>query len=185
MNVIVTGAGGALGSRVVKAFAESGDNVLVLPEGVDLSDPNAVEAVTRIASGAQPLGALVHLAGGYQGGGRIEDTSPEVFAGMMRINFYTALNAFRAVLPLMKQQRSGRIVAISAEAARVPTASVAAYAASKAALYSLVQSVDEENKDLGIRAKAFTPIVLDTDARRDQLAQEILTFVHATAARAA
>jgi 2,3-dihydro-2,3-dihydroxybenzoate dehydrogenase len=104
---------------------------------------------------------------------------------MMRINFYTALNAYKAVLPLMKQQRSGRIVAISAEAARVPTASVAAYAASKAALYSLVQSVDEENKDLGIRAKAFTPIVLDTDARRDQLAQEILAFVHATAARAA
>jgi short-subunit dehydrogenase len=182
MNVIVTGAYGALGKRVAKAFTEQGDNVSLLPAGMDLSDTNGTGALTQIALAAKPLDALVHLAGGYDGGARIEDTSSTVFADMMRMNFYTAVNAFKAVLPIMVQQRSGRIVAIAAEAARIPVATVSAYAASKAALYSLAQSVNAENNELGIHALALTPRVMDTDAVRDQTAQAIVAFVHMTPA---
>jgi short-subunit dehydrogenase len=185
MNVIVTGAHGALGKRVISAFASQGDGVLLLPAGVDLTDPKGISEFNRIVLNARPVDALVHLAGGYEGGSRIEDTLPTVFANMMKINFNTAVNAFKAVLPIMVQQRSGRIVAIAAEAARVPTATVAAYAASKAALYSLVQTVNAENNGLGIFATALTPRVLDTDLVRDQIAQEIVSFVHETKAHAA
>jgi len=185
MNVIITGAHGSLGKRVVKEFAERGDTTLALPSGVDLTGAEGLEELNRLVRGAKPLDALIHLAGGYDGGRRMEEIARGVFDRMMKLNFATAVNAFQAVLPVMVQQRSGRIVAIAAEAARVPTALVAAYAASKAALYSLVQSVNAENGELGISAEALTPLVLDGDALRDRVADEIFAFVHRTTARAA
>jgi short-subunit dehydrogenase len=183
MNVIITGAHGALGQRVVKEFVERGDTTLVLAAGADLTGGEGVQELTRLVQTAKPLDALVHLAGGYDGGSRMEQTPQAVFDTMMKINFGAAVSAFQAVLPVMLQQGSGRIVAISAEAARVPTALVAAYAASKAALYSLVQSVNAENTGSGIRAEALTPLVLNTDTLRDRVAQEIFAFVHEATAR--
>ena len=185
MNVVITGAHGELGKRVLKAFTERGDTTLMLPAGVDLSDTAGIDALDQLARSVTPLDALVHLAGGYDGGKRIEDTDDAVFAKMMKTNFTTAVSAFRTVLPIMVRQRSGRIVAIAAEAARVPTSLAAAYAASKAALYSLVQSVNAENNALGIHAVALTPRVLDTVAVRDQAASEIVSFVHGLAASGA
>ncbi|HUP03512.1 MAG TPA: SDR family NAD(P)-dependent oxidoreductase [Bryobacteraceae bacterium] len=178
MNVLLTGAQGNLGKRVLQAFADRGDRTLLLPLGFDLTESSGLAELKRIARSAQPLDALVHLAGGFEGGTRMEDTPPSVFAAMMKANLSTSLGAFQTVLPIMTAQKSGSIVAISAEAARVPTATVSAYAASKAALYSLVQSVNAENNETGIRALALTPRVLDTDERRDQAAREIVAFVH-------
>jgi short-subunit dehydrogenase len=185
MNIMITGAHGGLGKRVIEAFRLRGDRVLALPAGTDLAAPEGILVFNQIALDTRPLDALVHLAGGYEGGRRIEDTLTSVFDSMMKTNFTTAVNAFRAVLPIMVRQGSGRIVAIAAEAARLSSATVAAYAASKAALYSLVQSVNAENNDLGIHATALTPRVLDTDFVRDQAAQEIVSFVHETKAHAA
>jgi short-subunit dehydrogenase len=181
MNVLITGAQGNLGKRVLQALAARGDSALIFPLGSDLAEPEGIAELMRLARGAKPLGALVHLAGGYEGGARMEETPPAAFANMMRMNFTTALAAFQAVLPVMAAQRSGRIVAVSAQAAREPSAMVSAYAASKAALYSLVQSINAENNDRGVHALALTPRVLDTDERRDQAAREILSFLHAEA----
>jgi len=185
MNVLITGAQGNLGKRVLMALAARSDDALVFPPGFDLAGPDGIAELRRLARGASPLGALVHLAGGYGGGTRLEDTPPAAFATMTRMNFTTSLAAFQAVLPVMAAQRSGRIVAISAEAARMPSALVSAYAASKAALYSLVESVNAENNERGIYAVALTPRVLDTDERRDQAAREILSFLHGRGAEIA
>jgi len=71
-----------------------------------------------------------------------------------------------AVLPKMRVQRSGHIIAIGSKAAVEPAPMVAAYGASKAALVSLIRSVAAENKDMGISVNAVLPATMDTPANR-------------------
>jgi NAD(P)-dependent dehydrogenase (short-subunit alcohol dehydrogenase family) len=69
----------------------------------------------------------------------------------------------------MREQGSGVIVAIGARPAVHPTAGLGAYAASKAALLSLVQTIALENKDRSIRANAILPGTMDTPANRSAM----------------
>ena len=66
----------------------------------------------------------------------------------------------------MRKANRGRIVAISSRLAAETAAGVAAYAASKAALVSLVRSAALENRDAGITANAILPGTIDTPANR-------------------
>jgi NAD(P)-dependent dehydrogenase (short-subunit alcohol dehydrogenase family) len=85
---------------------------------------------------------------------------------MMAVNFNTAFYLMRAVLPHMRAQGGGRIVAIGSKAAVEPQAMVGAYAASKAALVSLVRTVARENTDANIAANVVLPGTMDTPANR-------------------
>jgi NAD(P)-dependent dehydrogenase (short-subunit alcohol dehydrogenase family) len=72
----------------------------------------------------------------------------------------------RAVLPEMRAQGAGRILAIGSRTAVEPQPGVGAYSASKAALVSLVKTVALENKDRGITANVVLPGTMDTPANR-------------------
>jgi NAD(P)-dependent dehydrogenase (short-subunit alcohol dehydrogenase family) len=71
------------------------------------------------------------------------------------------------VVPHMRRAGRGRIVAIASRAAVEPAAGVAAYAASKAAMLSLVRSIALENRDAHITANAILPGTIDTEANRE------------------
>jgi len=73
---------------------------------------------------------------------------------------------FRADRPPGTHQGAGRIVAIGSKAAIEPAAMAGAYAASKAALVSLVRTVARENSDRGIAANVVLPGTMDTSANR-------------------
>src|SRR5262249_19613988 len=81
---------------------------------------------------------------------------------MMNVNVRAAFHAFRAVIPHMRKAGRGRIVAIGSKAAVDTAPGIAAYAASKAALVSLVRSVAAENAGFGITANAILPGTIDT-----------------------
>jgi len=185
--LLITGANGGLGRAVTQAFLDAGAMVGGAAQEIrdsDFSNPNfmalsgAVSTAAEAAAVAQKVKArwgridgLMHLIGGFAGGTRVEETTDETFEKMLAMNLRAAFHFIRAVVPGMREQGWGRIVAIGSRTAVVPTAMVGAYAASKAALVSLVETVALENKDRGITANVILPGTMDTPANRDAMPQ--------------
>jgi NAD(P)-dependent dehydrogenase (short-subunit alcohol dehydrogenase family) len=179
---LVTGADGGLGTHVTKAMLDAGFTVIGLASKIHSSDsdnPNftampikldslgaAKKAVETILARFGKIDVLAHLVGGYAGGQSIADMDDATFQGMFDINVNAAFHILRAVIPPMRQAKSGRIVAIGSRAAEDPGANVGAYSASKSALVSLIRSVAIENKDAGITANVILPGTMDTPGNR-------------------
>ena len=177
MNVIVTGAGGGLGTAVAKRFAESGATVIGVERewreqpgfiaiSADLTSADGCENMAAQALKHGPIGALVHLVGGFAGGSPVAETAEATWDLMMNINLRAAFFTMRSVLRPMTGARSGSIVAIGSRAALEPMPNFAAYSVAKAALVALVKNVAAETKDLGITANAVLPSIIDTPANR-------------------
>lgn len=177
MAVIITGAGGGLGTAVSRAFLERGSQVIGVARSwrepvpfptisADLTTAKGCSAMVEEGLKQGPIDALVHLVGGFSGGSPIAQTSDETWDLMMNINVRGAFFAMRAVLKPMMEAKRGRIVAVGARAAVEAAPNFAAYAISKAALVALVKNVAAETKDSGITANAVLPSTIDTPANR-------------------
>ncbi len=180
--VLITGAKGGLGSFVTEAFLAAGDTVIGTSKSIQASDFSNSRFValasdlTDAASTDQLVGCvmqrfqridvLVHVMGGFSGGKPVDETDDATWDRMMNLNLRSAFNILRAVIPHMRAGRGGRIVAIASRAAAEPTANIAAYGASKAAVVSLIKSAALENKDRGITVNAILPGTMNTDANR-------------------
>lgn len=181
--VIVTGATGGLGASVTAAFLDAGARVAAVDRSAQQKDHPGADRFVPIAAdlssltGAQAAVAatmacwgrvdvLVHLIGGFAGGVPVADSDDATFDRMMNLNLRTALHMFRAVLPHMRAQGHGRILAIGSRSAVEPSPMSGLYAASKAALVSLVRTVAAENADRGIGANVVLPGTMDTPANR-------------------
>jgi NAD(P)-dependent dehydrogenase (short-subunit alcohol dehydrogenase family) len=180
--VLITGANGGLGTFVTAAFLEAGAQVVGTSRQIDnrafshpkfeaiaadLTRPN--DASHLVADALDKFGridALVHTTGGFAFGGGIHETDGATWESMLNLNLRAAVNLLRAVLPVMRKQERGRIVAIGARAGVEPAANISAYAASKAALVSLVKTAALENRKLGITANVILPGTIDTEANR-------------------
>jgi NAD(P)-dependent dehydrogenase (short-subunit alcohol dehydrogenase family) len=190
-SVVLTGVGreGQVGEAVARAFAERGARVLLvdrqeeeararsdalLKDGLrsaslsaDLSDPAAVETLAARVRDATSgrVHALVHLAGGFAASGPVADSDPVAWTRQLTINFTTAYLTARAFLPLVRATK-GAMVFFGSEAA-LPGARVsgiAAYAAAKGAVLTLVQAIAQEERDNGVRANALAPAAIRTAA---------------------
>ena len=172
-TVLITGASGGLGVAVSQCFAESGANAI----GVSRNSPGTIQADLSSLAAAQALvdqvharhdsiDVLVHLVGGFAGGKAVQETDDATLDRMFEINFRSAFHIIRAVLPAMRSRKSGCILAIASRAAIDPQPGIGAYAASKAALVSLLRTVALENKDAGISANVILPATIDTPANR-------------------
>ncbi|MCW5980640.1 MAG: SDR family NAD(P)-dependent oxidoreductase [Bryobacteraceae bacterium] len=178
--VLITGAEGGLGAFVTKAFLEAGALVAGVSRSInesdfphpsfaaisaELSDSSAAEAVAaQVVERFGKLDALIHLVGGFAGGQPVADTDDATVDKMLDMNFRSAFHVMRAAVRRMKG--GGRIVAIGSRAVSEPVAAIAAYAASKAALISLVRTLAVENRDAGITANVIVPTTIDTPATR-------------------
>jgi NAD(P)-dependent dehydrogenase (short-subunit alcohol dehydrogenase family) len=179
--VLITGAKGGLGRSVTAAFLRSGACVTGSSRSIaqtDFPDPRFLAAPADLLDPAQVtqlvetvvarwgrIDALVHLAGGFTGGA-LHETTDAIWDEMMNSNLRAAFHTMRAVIPAMRKARRGRIVAIASRLAVETAPGVAAYAASKAALVSLIRSTAMENRDLGITANAILPETIDTPKNR-------------------
>ncbi len=189
----ITGGAGALGSALARTLVERGYKVLLLdtPHGkaraealaVDLGAENAhvfssdfasgdawasALAASKSALGGLPTHAAL-VAGGWAGGKPVhEATDDSAWEQMMRANGDTAFRALRALLPAMVAARSGSIVVVGSRAVERPWTSggSAAYAASKAAVVTLAQTIAEEVLAHGVRVNAVLPSTMDTPANR-------------------
>jgi NAD(P)-dependent dehydrogenase (short-subunit alcohol dehydrogenase family) len=180
----ITGAFGVLGSAVAKAAAEqgarlalidfakapppglpSGDDVLVLG-GVDLSDAVAAgAAIDAVADRFGGLDALLNIAGGFRWE-TLETSLAEGWHRLFLINVQTAANASRAAIPYLRKSPAGRIVNVGANAALKASMGMGPYAASKAGVHSLTESLAEELKADDVTVNAVLPSILDTPTNR-------------------
>jgi NAD(P)-dependent dehydrogenase (short-subunit alcohol dehydrogenase family) len=180
--VLITGAKGGLGSFVTPAFLEAGARVTGVSRSIADSDfpherfsalateisdgGSAAKTIAAAVEASGRIDALVHLVGGFAGGKPIAETSDDVIDRMFDMNFRSALHLIRAALPYMRKQAGGRLIAIGSKAAVEPAPMAGVYAATKAALVSLIRTVARENGDRGITANVVLPGTMDTPANR-------------------
>jgi NAD(P)-dependent dehydrogenase (short-subunit alcohol dehydrogenase family) len=191
---IVVGAGGELGRATAEVLAGAGYTVVgvdrneqglkELSDGIrrvvgDATDPAAAKSlVDEIAAEVGPPEVLVNTIGMFRLGEAVAVT-PEDLRVLMDVNLGAALWLSQAVEPYMRQRGKGSIVHVSARPATDPTAGMAAYGLSKAALSHLVGILDLELRPHGIRVNAVAPQLIDTAANRANFPAELLA--HATA----
>ncbi len=182
MSILITGAGGGLGSEVCRVFTEAGLKIVAVDRAwkapapyptidADLSTAEGAAAMVAQTLAHGPIDALIHLVGGFSGGKSIAETDDKTWDLMMNVNLRVAVNAIRAALKPMMEARHGRIVAIGSRAAVEPSPKLAAYAVSKAALVALVKNTAAEVKDFGITANVVLPSTIDTAANRKAMPQ--------------
>jgi 3-oxoacyl-[acyl-carrier protein] reductase len=178
--VVITGAAGALGRVVADRALNDGatvatidhgqNDILETPQhlqigGVDLS--NAAQASRAIADIAAKLGridALVNIAGAFKFE-TIADGDDASWETMHRLNLLTALNTSRAAIPHLAASKAGRIVNIGAIGALEAGSGMGPYAASKAGVHKLTESLAAELKGK-VTVNAVLPSTIDTPANR-------------------
>lgn len=183
---VVTGAGRGIGAAVARALAEDGARVAVVDRDganaeavaaglpgpalacpADVSDPAAVEDLTeRAERELGPVGILVNVAGILRPGSAL-DLDDRDWAEHLAVNAGGVLHACRAVARRMVPRRSGAIVTVASNAARVPRTRLAAYAASKAAAVQYTKCLGLELAEHGIRCNVVSPGSTDTAMQRD------------------
>jgi NAD(P)-dependent dehydrogenase (short-subunit alcohol dehydrogenase family) len=186
---IVAGAGGGLGQATAITLAAAGLTVVAvdrdevalkeLPDGIhtevaDATDPNTAKPLAeRIVAKLGPPAILVNTIGAYALGDALS-TTPDALHTMVDVNVGPALWLTQAVVPYMQQSGSGAIVHVAARPGVEPTAGVAAYAISKAALIHLTRTLDVELRPLGIRVNVVAPQVIATAKNKAMFPPDML-----------
>lgn len=171
---VVTGAGRGIGQRIAEVLSGNGAKVAALDleapshDGIlgiacDVSDEVAIDAAFgRIEADLGTVSVLVLNAGIYPIV-PFEETTRELWDRTIAINLTGAFLCARRALPGMREQGYGRIVGIGSSAGKAGgKRSVAAYAASKAGLMTLMKSIANEYAKHGITANALAPALIDT-----------------------
>jgi NAD(P)-dependent dehydrogenase (short-subunit alcohol dehydrogenase family) len=178
---LVTGAGRGMGVDIVKAALAAGhdvvatgrdvqkvrnaigdhDSLLIAP--LDVTSPADADAAVEFA--LQKLGrldVLVNNAGNFYGG-FFEELSPGQVRSQMETLLFGPMNVTRAVLPVMRKQRSGLVVTISSTAGITGLVFCSAYAAAKFGVEGWMESLAQEIAPFGIRTMLVEPGFFRTD----------------------
>ncbi len=172
---IVKGAGRGMGVDIVRAAIAAGHSVVakgrnptavenslgksdqLLVTKLDVTNPgDAVAAVTAAVARFGRVDVLVNNAGNFYAG-FFEELSPEDFRAQVETNLFGPINVTRAVLPVMRMQRSGLIVTISSTAGITGQAFVSAYSAAKFGVEGWMESLTPELAPFGIRTMLVEP----------------------------
>ena len=124
---------------------------------LDLVDPESiVTAVAEIMARSGRIDALVNNAG--IGGGRaVEETPMHEVREIFETNYFGNVNVLRAVTPIMRQQKSGRIVTVGSLAGRVVMGCHAHYSASKWAMEGLSEALAQEMAEFNVKVAIIEP----------------------------
>lgn len=125
------------------------------------SDESVLGGVQEVLAAKGRIDVLVNNAG-VSGGGPVEELEIAEFRRVMETNFFGALRCMQAVLPGMRQQRSGHIVNVSSLAGRIALGGHGPYAASKWALEATSEILAQEVRPFGIRVALIEPGVIAT-----------------------
>ena len=179
-NMIIAGGLGILGQAIVSEVARRGNRVAVVDfangdhqdadliiGGCDLADEAAgAAAYQQVATELGPICGLANVAGGFLWE-TVEQGSLDSWDRMYRMNLRTTAASSQAILPHLGN--GGSIVNVGAAAAAAPNIGMAPYAASKAGVAALTQSLAEELRPRRIRVNAVLPTILDTPTNRAEM----------------
>ncbi|WP_245845561.1 SDR family NAD(P)-dependent oxidoreductase [Mucilaginibacter xinganensis] len=142
-------------ASLVKAVGDVSDNFL--PLYVNLADDKSVaEAIQTTYNTFKQIDVVINNAG-YGIGGSIEELTDAEAREAFDINVFGTLNVIRAVMPFMREQKSGHIINISSIAGIAPGIGWALYAAAKFAVVGLSEVLAEDVKALGIKVTVVAP----------------------------
>lgn len=156
-SVVVTGRDTA----ALEAAVQAGDAALAVPG--DATDSVAVAAAVRAAEALGPLELVVANAGRFAGAGPIWECDPADWWRDVEVNLRGPALALHMALRGMVERRSGRVVVIGSGYGTEPTPWASSYAASKAAVMRLVDSVAGELVATGVAVFAISPGLVATD----------------------
>jgi NAD(P)-dependent dehydrogenase (short-subunit alcohol dehydrogenase family) len=179
--LLVTGASRGMGVDIAKAALAAGYAVVatgrnpekvaqavgasddLLTAGLDVTDPAGAQAAVQAAVDRfGRIDVLVNNAGNFIAG-FFEEITPDDFRAQVETNLFGPLNVTRAVLPVMRAQRSGLVVTISSTAGIVGGEFTSAYAAAKFGLEGWMESLTPEVAPYGIRTMLVEPGFFRTD----------------------
>lgn len=183
-TALITGAGRGIGRAIALAFAHQGANLVLLARTgseleetarlvreagcqalaftVDVSQRDQVERA--VAEGAQlgPIDVLVNNAGVQPPIGPLAENDPDEWMRAVSINLFGPMLCIKAVLPGMMERRQGKIINLSGGGATGPRPNFSAYAASKAALVRLTETLAQELRPYNIQVNALAPGAINT-----------------------
>ena len=133
------------------------ENLSVTVIKLDLVDPKSIAtAVADIMARSGRIDALVNNAG--IGGGRaVEETDIDEVREIFETNYFGNVNVLRSVTPIMRKQKSGRIVTVGSLAGRVVMGCHAHYSASKWAMEGLSEALAQEMAEFNVKVAIIEP----------------------------
>ncbi len=171
----ITGAARGMGVDIAKAALAAGNAVVATARNadsvtaalgehddlravtLDITDPNSVQAAVDAAVARfGRIDVLVNNAGNFYAG-YFEEISPAQMRAQIETNLFGPMNVARAVLPVMRAQRSGHVVTISSTAGLVGGEFVSAYAASKFGVEGWMESLRFDVEPYGIHTTVVEP----------------------------
>ena len=183
-TVLITGTSTGIGFATALAFGKAGHRVVatmrnparapelanlagqdrlaitVYPMDVDL-DASVSEAIGRIGREHGPIDVLVNNAG-IERMGSVEELPLADFRAVMETNYFGTLRCIQAVLPAMRQRRSGCIINVASIGGHIAVSPQAAYSASKFAVEALSECLAQEAKPFNVRVAIIEPGIIDT-----------------------
>jgi NAD(P)-dependent dehydrogenase (short-subunit alcohol dehydrogenase family) len=169
---LVTGVSSGIGRSVAIALASRGfrtfgtvretSDIGELPNNIELvrvdvrDESSVLRGVQQISEQTGRIDVLVNNAG-YILLGALEETSTEEARQIFDTNFFGVLGMCQQVVPIMRHQRSGRILNISSVLGFLPAPYAGLYAATKHAIEAYSETLDHEVRQFGIRVSLVEP----------------------------
>ncbi|MBR1527857.1 MAG: 3-oxoacyl-ACP reductase FabG [Oscillospiraceae bacterium] len=179
-TVLITGAGGGIGSKIAEKFAEQkyfpvlhyhhsqaetqqlAEKLHGIAVSADLSDISEIECMMQqILKETGGIDVVVNNAG-ISVSGLLTDISPEIRKKLFSVNVLGAIECTRLALPSMIHKKAGCILNISSMWGQVGASCEVDYSASKAALIGFTKALAQEVGLSGIRVNCIAPGVIRT-----------------------
>jgi NAD(P)-dependent dehydrogenase (short-subunit alcohol dehydrogenase family) len=187
-SVLITGTSKGIGLEAALAFGRAGHTVYAtmrdpsrspelaetaarerLPITVSTmdvdSDQSVSQGIAAIVKDHGSIDVLVNNAG-VERAGSVEELPLAEFRAVMETNYFGALRCIQALVPQMRQRRSGCIINVTSVAGRLASPPLAPYTASKWALEALSEALAGEMKTFNIRVAIVEPGIIDTAMAR-------------------
>jgi len=187
-SAIITGANQGLGKAIAAEFVKAGAGVFLTARNeamlrdvreelaplarpgrrveamrADVSKPDDCAATVRRAAELFPdLAVLVNNAGVYGPKGPIEEVDWDEWIAAVEINLFGLVRMCREMIPLLRKKGYGKIINLSGGGATNPLPRISAYAASKAAVVRMTDTLAEELKDAKVDVNSIAPGALNT-----------------------
>jgi NAD(P)-dependent dehydrogenase (short-subunit alcohol dehydrogenase family) len=193
INVLLTGASQGIGARLALALSEAGAALGLMARNepalkrmaqeiraqkrhaisvpVDLSNPGSIQpALEQVQGQLGRIDVLINAAGIQAPIGPLYENAPDAWEVNFQVNLFGPMRLIHAVLPEMMARRRGKIINFSGGGATAPRPNFSAYAASKAALVRLTETLAVELQPFNIQVNAVAPGAVNT-----QMLTEVIT----------
>jgi NAD(P)-dependent dehydrogenase (short-subunit alcohol dehydrogenase family) len=200
-TVLITGTSTGIGFATALAFGRAGhqvaatmrnpkrapelariaarDDLPITVSAMDVdADASVSDSIGRIVKEIGPIDVLVNNAG-IERTCSVEELPLAEFRAVMETNYFGAIRCVQALVPAMRQRRSGCIINVTSIAGRIASSPFGPYAASKFALEALCECLAQEVKPFNIRVAIVEPGIIDTPmARHISIAQGPSHYPH-------